>query len=717
MAKGEERGIPTNVTQQAKDMALQQQQQQQPFWPSLGNSAPQSPYIYNMPAWVLEDFCQKMDCLNDYDWMRFASYVITDQTELRKIKCMEKAGISITRELMWWWGLRLATVQQLLELLQELQLYRAAQVIMDWKSPSLTSDSVKAPLEPRQQENASLHPTGSKNRAIAGPVLKADVLPLSLPPTSMDLPHSLHSNPPVVSSVKPCSSAIPRQETVPDLLSASLLWTTGELEVATSGFSKENQISEGMFATTYKGWRNNTLYVVKRLKEQNQMQKIFRTEVQNCFRCCHPNILRLLGFSVETGFHCLIHPYMPNGSLMDRLQCQDGSEPLMWESRIKISLGLIQAIQHLHHLGIIHGNVKSSNVLLDENFVPQLGHFGLRLHPVEKKSEHAVMKTKVLQASLAYFPEDFVRHGQLTEKVDIFGCGIVLAEILTGMKAMDEGRHPLFLKDVLLDEIQAAKELSCSKERTFERLAATEICRKYQDKHAVHLPAMTAVWLATASCVCLRKKNAKMAEVHEIMEMADHQIQCQKMPEGSRYIGLSVNTPEETNDEPASPFNCSLSDRVNPNSLNCADLIQPLMRVMIPDTCSGQMLRVPCESDESSNFSWNPVEDAACQPPSNGSPNQENISPTKPLGNNPKYISDFTAKNIDCNRNESLEATASSNRMTSSHTNTENAGITCTSQAAVKEIKINDKKKKMMEQFLLYEENKINSCELFEDSV
>jgi len=60
-----------------------------------------------------------------------ASYVITDQTELRKIKCMEKTGISITRELMWWWGVRLATVRQLLDLLQALQLYRAAQVILD----------------------------------------------------------------------------------------------------------------------------------------------------------------------------------------------------------------------------------------------------------------------------------------------------------------------------------------------------------------------------------------------------------------------------------------------------------------------------------------------------------------------------------------------------------------------------------------------------------
>lgn len=74
MAKGEERGIPAAVTQQEKDMALQQRQPppQYPSTPfSLGSSAAQSPYIHSMPAWVLEDFCQKMDCLNDYDWMRF----------------------------------------------------------------------------------------------------------------------------------------------------------------------------------------------------------------------------------------------------------------------------------------------------------------------------------------------------------------------------------------------------------------------------------------------------------------------------------------------------------------------------------------------------------------------------------------------------------------------------------------------------------------------
>lgn len=83
----------------------------------------------------------------------------------------------------------------------------------------------------------------------------------------------------------------------------------------------------------------------------------------------------------------------------------------------------------------------SSNVLLDENFTPKLGHSGLRLYSADKKSECTMMKTKVMQASLTYLPEDFVRHGQLTEKVDIFGCGVVGCLFLSSVVVFDVYRQ------------------------------------------------------------------------------------------------------------------------------------------------------------------------------------------------------------------------------------------------------------------------------------
>ncbi|NXY65492.1 IRAK2 protein, partial [Callaeas wilsoni] len=656
-------------------------------------------YIHSMPAWVLEDFCQKMDCLSDYDWMRFASYVITDQTELRKIKCMEKTGISITRELMWWWGVRLATVQQLLDLLQGLQLYRAAQVILDWTSASnITSPEKEEPEPPKQIK--SVPPTEGKRRekeneisllpspdsshlgaAPAGSAVSEGAL-YSLPappPPPRDLLNSLQSSPPVLSSVKPCSSSTPQQETMADLPSGSLLWTQREIANATNSFSDKNRICEGTFADVYKGQRNNMVYVIKRLKEAstapfsrrgclectspNSTQRFFHTEVQICFRCCHINILQLLGFSVETGLHCLMYPYLPNGSLQNKLQCHDDSAPLLWETRINISIGVIRAVEYLHNFGILHGNIKSSNVLLDENFTPKLGHSGLRLHSPDKKSEYAMMKTKVLQASLTYLPEDFVRHGQLTEKVDIFSCGVVLAEILTGIKALDEDRHPIYLKDMIADEIQTAKESSHSKVKNLEKLAAKEICCKYLDRKAGHLLEEVAVDFASAICLCLRKKNSNIAEVLEIMEMAENKLKEHYIC-GSSSSGFSMNTPEETDDETASlsldvPSAAgNKEERTQATILTSGSPCIPFMGAVAADTYGIYMSRVPCESDESSSFIWNPAEKSIEELPSHNCTTSEKVAAGDDRIKQEKPAHGLQERNVACTRGDGIPETA-----------------------------------------------------------
>ncbi|KAM6126266.1 interleukin-1 receptor-associated kinase-like 2 [Phoenicopterus ruber ruber] len=721
---------------------------QQPPPALKGGSSP-ALYVHSMPAWVLEDFCQKMDCLSDYDWMRFASYVITDQTELRKIKCMEKTGISITRELMWWWGVRLATVQQLLDLLQGLQLYRAAQVILDWTSASNITNSEKEELvEPPKQENISLTPTESKNRereneisllpspdsshlevSPAGSAVSEGALYSlpSPPPPPRDLWKSLQSNPPVSSSVKPCSSSTPQQETMTDLPSGSLLWTQREVTNATNGFSDKSRICEGTFADVYKGQRNNIVYVIKRLKEMectspDSTQRFFHTEVQICFRCCHVNILQLLGFSVETGLHCLIYPYLPNGSLQNKLQCQDDSAPLTWGMRISISIGLIRAVEYLHNFGILHGNIKSSNVLLDENFTPKLGHSGLRLYSVDKKSEYAMMKTKVLQASLTYLPEDFIRHGQLSEKVDVFGCGVVLAEILTGIKALDEGRHPIYLKDMIADEIQIAKESSYSKVKDFEKLAAKEICCKYLDRKAGHLLEEVAVDFASAICLCLRKKNSNITKVLEVMEKAENKLREHYICGGSTS-GFSMNAPEETDDETTSlsmdvpSAGGNKEDSMQPVVLTSADPCTPLMGVVSPDIYCGQMSRVPCESDESSSFIWNPSERSTDEPSSNSCNNSENTAASDYRIKQEKPANGLQERNAACTKSDDVLETASTAQSTFQQKNAD-LDSSCSSQALAREtswkIKINDQKKKLMENILLYEEDKLNSSELFE---
>lgn len=163
----------------------------------------------------------------------------------------------------------------------------------------------------------------------------------------------------------------------------------------------------------------------------------------------------------------------------------------------------------------------------------------------------------------------------------------------------------------------------------------------------------------------------------EIMERAAYQIQEQKVPDGSIFPGHTVNTPEETNDEPASSFNHDFSDnnnyepRGNAGSLNCAGLLPPVVRTMPPEIYSGQLLQIPCESDESSNFSWDPAVHAVCH--SHTDP--ENIFPTKSPAGDPEYTSDFVADHGVSERREEQqermipEGSTSSNASCSSQSN------------------------------------------------
>ncbi|XP_068013840.1 interleukin-1 receptor-associated kinase-like 2 [Melanerpes formicivorus] len=706
--------------------------------PALRGGCPPGLYIHSMPAWVLEDFCQKMDCLSDYDWMRFASYVIPDQTELRKIKCLERTGISVTRELMWWWGVRLATVQQLLDLLQGLQLYRAAQVILDWTSASSSASSAKEELvQPPKQEHISLTPPeitkregekelsllpsagsshlGAAAAGVSGAVAEGAFSSLPAPPPPpRDLLNSLQSNPPVASSVKPCSSPSPQQETVADLPSGSLLWSQQEVTSATNSFSEKSRIGEGTFADVYKGQRNEVVYAIKRLRETectspSATQRFFHTEVQICFRCCHVNILQLLGFSIESGLHCLIYPYLPNGSLHSKLHSQESCAALPWEARVGIAAGLLQAVHYLHGSGILHGNIKSSNVLLDDNLTPKLGHSGLRLLSADRKSEYAMMKTKVLQASLTYLPEDLVRHGQLAARVDVFSCAVVLAEILTGMKALDEGRQPAYLKDLVADEMQLARE-SCSKGTAAEKLAAREICCKYLDTRAGPLLEEAAVDFASAICICLRKKNPSIAEALGTVGTAESKLREHSLWGGST-TGLSSNTPEETDDETS-----SMSREVppaggkQPLALSSAPPCPPLLAAACPDPCCEPLSRVPCESDESGSFLWEPADTAAEELQSSSCHTSAQAAASALVLGQDRAAAGLQQRSAACSSQE--PAVPSSLPPDSAELQPPCA------QALPREtswgIKINDQKRKLMQNILLYEEDKLSSSELFD---
>ncbi|XP_013001740.1 interleukin-1 receptor-associated kinase-like 2 isoform X2 [Cavia porcellus] len=499
-------------------------------------------------------------------------------------------GVSITRELLWWWGMRQATVQQLLDLLGHLELHRAAHIVRSWKQGPETSSSLPAfpgPVPPGsaaaflrsseedQDVGKPLEPAACQGRGGALPRARqlASVLLLSEEdtacPIKTDSPATLHS--------KNFSTSVPKQARPLSCSGASLLWSEADVIQATSNFHPSHRISSSTFADVYRGQRHGVPLVVKQLRVVGEgaspgtvaghkgpglwhrclspqaacsasvsLERFLRAEVQVCLRCCHANVLPLLGFCTGGQCHSLIYPYMANGSLQDRLQGQDSSDPLPWTQLVSICSGLLCAVEHLHGLDIIHGNVKSSNILLDEEFTPKLAHPVVQLCSVDKRSEYTVMKTHLFQASAAYVPEDFIRVGQLTKRVDIFSCGIVLAEVLTGMPAMDSDRSPVYLKDLLLSEIPSSRKPGVQK------VMAKEICQKYLKKRGGSLPEDCTEALATAVYHCLWRRNSSLWEARSSVVAVEERLRAPgallQWSGLSAGAGCPANTPVETGD-------------------------------------------------------------------------------------------------------------------------------------------------------------------------
>ncbi|KAF3828922.1 hypothetical protein GH733_003186 [Mirounga leonina] len=397
-----------------------------------------------------------------------------------------------------------------------------------------------------------------------GPSVRPDAFPspgpaparANLLPPSTDAPHSLKTKSvdfPVSPDSKDFSTSLPKQETLVSWAEDSLFWSEADVVQATDNFNQNHKISEGTFADIYKGQRHGTPFVFKKLREASSSWFLVRGG--GYIGCCHPNVLPLLGFCTGNQFYSLIYPYMANGSLQDRLQGQGGADPLLWPQRAGICSGLLRAVGHLHGLEIIHGNVK--------------------------RSKYTMMKTHLFQASAAYLPEDFIRVGQLTKRVDIFSCGIVLAEVLTGIPAMDNNRSPVYLKDLLLSAIPSSSTSLCGRKTGVETVMAKEICRKYLEKGAGRLLDNCAEALAMAACLCLRRRNASLAE----------------------GTGSSSNTPEETDDVDNSSLEASSSMKVAPRAGATASL---------PSTEDGEGRLQVCAGVQADSFS---VASARPEPP------------------------------------------------------------------------------------------------------
>ncbi|XP_076863281.1 interleukin-1 receptor-associated kinase 4 isoform X2 [Brachyhypopomus gauderio] len=218
-----------------------------------------------------------------------------------------------------------------------------------------------------------------------------------------------------------------------------------------------SRLGEGGFGTVFKGLLNSTPVAVKKLNLADDMspedlKTQFSQEIQTLKRLHHNNLVTLVGYSSDGQHPCLVYTYMSNGSLLDRLACLEGSAPLTWQVRCAVALGTARGLDYLHQQNHIHRDVKSGNILLDEEFIPKISDFGLT-RASSKRSCTTVITERIV-GTTAYMAPEALR-GEITPKSDVFSFGVVLLEILSGFPPVDEHRDPKLLiemKDEIDDE-------------------------------------------------------------------------------------------------------------------------------------------------------------------------------------------------------------------------------------------------------------------------
>ncbi|KAL9381405.1 hypothetical protein Peur_027062 [Populus x canadensis] len=218
------------------------------------------------------------------------------------------------------------------------------------------------------------------------------------------------------------------------------------LRNVTNNFSEENILGWGGFGVVYKGeLHDGTKIAVKRMESgviSGKGLTEFKSEIAVLTKVRHRHLVALLGYCLDGNEKLLVYEYMPQGTLSRHIfnWAEEGLKPLEWTRRLTIALDVARGVEYLHglaHQSFIHRDLKPSNILLGDDMRAKVADFGLvRLAPEGKGS----IETRIA-GTFGYLAPEYAVTGRVTTKVDVFSFGVILMELITGRKALDE-RQP-----------------------------------------------------------------------------------------------------------------------------------------------------------------------------------------------------------------------------------------------------------------------------------
>lgn len=238
----------------------------------------------------------------------------------------------------------------------------------------------------------------------------------------------------------------------------SPIFTYEELYEATNGFDPTKELGDGSFGTVYKGkLQDGRVVAVKRLYENKYRHlKHFMNEVKILSHLQHQNLVSLYGCTSRRSRELLlVYEFVPNGTVANHLHGRHASESfLSWEVRLNIAIETADALNYLHSIEppIIHRDIKTSNILLDESFHIKLADFGLsRSFPT-----NATHVSTAPQGTPGYIDPEYYQCCQLTDKSDVYSFGVVLMELISSKPAVDitQQRHEITLANMAINKIQ-----------------------------------------------------------------------------------------------------------------------------------------------------------------------------------------------------------------------------------------------------------------------
>ncbi|XP_057440955.1 rust resistance kinase Lr10-like isoform X2 [Lotus japonicus] len=293
-----------------------------------------------------------------------------------------------------------------------------------------------------------------------------------------------------------------------------LRYSYKEIKKMTRGFKEK--LGEGGYGSVYKGkLRSGPLVAVKMLSKPKANGQEFISEVATIGRIHHVNVVKLVGFCVESSKRALVYEFMPNGSLDRYISPKGDATSLTCCQMYSISLGVARGIAYLHQgcdVQILHFDIKPHNILLDENFIAKVSDFGLaRLYPIDNN----IITLTTARGTIGYMaPELFYKNiGGVSNKADVYSFGMLLMEMANRRRNLNpyaDHSSQLFFPYWIYDQLIEEREIEMGEVTT-------------EDKNKVKKMFLVAIW-------CIQMRPDDRPSMNKVIEMLEGDVESIIMP-------------------------------------------------------------------------------------------------------------------------------------------------------------------------------------------